>query len=171
MTKKRSSKRKSKKRSKKSKNKSVLTKNCFVRKNAVINDSVQLFKDIATCLDNFNNPPFSLSVRTVTIVPSTAAKSENISPFEFQKRIETTAKYMATLFGGYTNIIANGGYYSGDLKKVIREPVCPVESYASPDAFKKHIRKWIKWVKKKGEKWGQESMGIIINSKLFYIYC
>ena len=112
---------------------------------------------------------FSLPIQTVTIVPCTTGINKIISKDKCELRGKEVREKMIDLFGGYTEIQGQGGYFSDSLNKKVREPVITVTSYASEQDFKKKKKEWLNYVKKKGKDFKQESMGIIIENDLHYV--
>lgn len=114
-------------------------------------------------------PGFQLPIQTVTIVPCTSNADKPISMKKCQLRAKQVRNKVSKLFGGFTEVKAQGGYWSSDKKKVIEEPVFSVTAYAESDKFNKHRKEWLDFVKKKGREWSQESMGVILETDLTYI--
>ena len=115
---------------------------------------------------------FKLPIQTVTFVPSTYKKKKKISRLALQKRVKETRLFLSKLFGGYTSARAVGGYIlkkEKGKKKLIKEAVVRVTSYATKSAYKKNKKKWLLWCKKMKTQWGQESIGIIIENDMYNI--
>ena len=112
---------------------------------------------------------FQLPIQTVTIVPCTQGPDKVISASKCKLRAKEVKNTLSKLFGGYTEVKSQGGYYSDDKKKVIEEPVYSVTAYATEEAFKSGKKEWLNYAKKKGREWKQESMGLILENDLTYI--
>lgn len=127
------------------------------------------------CITSFMSQPygkikgFQLPIQTVTIVPCTDKVSKIIPKKQCQIRANEIKSKMVDFFGGYTEIKGQGGYFSNDLNKKVEEPVITVTAFAGEQKFKENKSKWLKFVKDKGEKWGQESMGIIVENDFISI--
>ena len=109
----------------------------------------------------------NLPMQTAVLVPSTSKKSHKISAAEFTKRIKRVEKYLTKKFGGFTATQSVGGYT--EAKRLIEEDVVMVTAYATEEAFDKHKLHVMDWVRNRGDEWGQDSMGIIIENDLKYI--
>jgi len=112
---------------------------------------------------------FKLPIQTAVIVPSTYDVNKVISAAEFKRRIITARNGLSRLFGGYTRVKAEGGYYSSDKKQVIRERSAIVISYSERDNFMRRRAQFYAWVRKLKRIWKQESIGIIIENDMSYI--
>jgi hypothetical protein len=112
---------------------------------------------------------FALPVEQSVIVPSTTAGDRRISPSTFKNRVREVRKYLSQKYGGYTSVRAVGGYYSADKRKVIKEPVTVVTSYATFDSHKENKNDLFRKLKQWSKKWGQESMGYSYEGDLYYI--
>ena len=107
-----------------------------------------------------------LPIQASITVPSTK-DNKRISPEEFQKRIDTTKKFMDNTFGGDTTIRGVGSYtQEGDL---IKEKVAVVESSMTNKDFQKNSKEIGKFVKDKKNKWKQDSIAYEVEGDL-YIY-
>jgi hypothetical protein len=113
--------------------------------------------------------PFSLPVQTAILVPSTKEGQELISSTEYKKRILDTRKELYDMFGGFTSVSGSGGTEDLNTKELVEEPVNVVYSYAEPKTFRKKADEFIDYVEDKKKKWGQQSMGVIIENDLLYI--
>lgn len=111
---------------------------------------------------------FHLPIETAVLVPSTTKADKPLTKKDFQKRIDSTRRYLSKLFGGYTSIQAIGGYVSNQ-KGLIQEQVVMVVSYAQEKDFNKNETKFLNWARRKGKQWSQESIGIIIENDLYYL--
>ena len=109
-----------------------------------------------------------LPIEQAVLVPTTI-HDKLISPAQRKKRVNEVKKYLSNHFGGFTSVSAHGGFYSGDLKKVIQEPVTVVTSFGKKSAYLKNKAKLKKQIRKWGKKWHQESMGYEIEGDLYYL--
>jgi hypothetical protein len=112
---------------------------------------------------------FELPVEQRIMVPSTKDVNKPISQSAYKKRVIQVRNYLSRTFGGDTAISGSGGYYSTQKKKVIREPVTVVTSFATNQSFRKNKGKLIKQLTVWGKRWGQESMGYEHEGDLYYI--
>lgn len=108
-------------------------------------------------------------IQIVVFVPSTKGINKKISSAEFQKRINEVKHKLDLLFGGETTIKAKGSYYSKDLNKYVDENSAMVETYAKKSDWEKKKNSFKSWVKSLKLKYGQESMGIIIENDMIYL--
>lgn len=109
-----------------------------------------------------------LPIEQAVLVPSTI-HNRPISMAQRRKRINEVKKYLSNSFGGFTSVSAHGGFYSGQLKKVIQEPVTVVTSFGTSQAYKKNRTKLVKQIRKWGKRWHQESMGYEREGDLYYL--
>ena len=86
-----------------------------------------------------------------------------------KKRVAKVKRYLAKKYGGFTSVTAHGGFYSGDLKKVINEPVTVVTSFGTRKAYKKNKTKLKGKIRSWGKQWKQESMGYQLEGDLYYL--
>jgi hypothetical protein len=113
---------------------------------------------------------FQLSVKLAIIVPSTSEYSKKISKKEFQLRIKEVQTKLGKMFGGFSTIDTNGGYFYEKDKKIIQEKTSMVISYATKKSFNsKNIKQLILYVQSLKQKWSQDAIGLIIENDLFYI--
>jgi hypothetical protein len=109
-----------------------------------------------------------LQIQLVVMVPSTTHANRPIAQATMGGRITETKKFLSRLFGGYTSVKGEGGYYS-KKKGLIRENVVEVTSFAAKEVYHRRKPTFISWVQAKARAWGQESMGVIIENDLFQI--
>jgi len=119
-------------------------------------------------MKGFRKSDTYLPIEQAVLVPATI-HDKLISPAQRRKRINTVKKYLSNNFGGFTSVSAHGGYYSGDLKKVIQEPVTVVTSFGTKKAYTKNKAKLKKQIRAWGKKWHQESMGYELEGDLYYL--
>jgi len=85
------------------------------------------------------------------------------------QRLNETLSVLGKLFGGFTSIKGEGGYYSSDRDEIIKEPVVVVESFSTIQNFKDKVEQWIDWLIEKHRDWDQEAIGVQIEDELFYV--
>lgn len=107
---------------------------------------------------------FKLPIQTVTIVPCTDNFSKIISKKQCELRAKEVREKLIDFFEGYTEVSGHGGYFSKERNQKVREPIITVTSFADEEKFKKNKSKWLSYVRGKGEKWGQDNMGVIIEN-------
>jgi hypothetical protein len=112
---------------------------------------------------------FHLKVEQAVLVPSTKSGDKPVSKAVMQKRVANVRKYLSKKFGGYTSVKGVGGYYSDDKKKIIKEKVVKVTSFATPQSFKKNKDALLVKLSQLSKKWGQESMGYEHEGDLYYV--
>ena len=110
-----------------------------------------------------------LPVENAIIVPRTNKNQKNVSATQFKKRVDEVRSKLSGYFGGYTSVTAVGGYYSGRLKRLIKEDAVIVWSYGTKAAYKKNRSKLISYCRDLCRRWGQEAIGYIHESDLYYI--
>ena len=107
------------------------------------------------------------NVYTAIFVPSTNKQQKQVSKEEFKKRVDTTARFLSG-FGGYTTHSTHGGWI-GKKGKLIREPGAKVESYTKAKEYKGRQQKIKSFLKSRGKKWGQQTMGYVFEEELHFI--
>lgn len=126
-------------------------------------------EEIGKCLSTPNGSFFKLPVRTVTIIPSTQSADQPISKKSMRRRVHLMYNFLAKTFGGFSATKVVGGYLSNDDNKLIKEEVVAIESFATTEAYNKNVDKWLAFVAEKGQSWGQEAMGVVVEDDMFYI--
>ena len=113
---------------------------------------------------------FELPVEMGIFVPSTKDASVPVSDSEFESRVRQVEDFVAKLFGGFSSFDdIQGGYYSDDLKEVIREEVKEVRFFANAGAFQENIKGLLNQITLWCLEWGQEAIGFEIEGDLFYV--
>jgi ppGpp synthetase/RelA/SpoT-type nucleotidyltranferase len=113
---------------------------------------------------------FELPVEMGIFVPSTKNASVPVSESEFESRVRQVEDFVAKLFGGFSSFDdIQGGYYSDDLKEVIREEVKEVRFFANAGAFTENIKGLLNQITLWCLEWGQEAIGFEIEGDLFYV--
>lgn len=114
----------------------------------------------------------SLPIRTAIIVPSTKKGDRPISQAEYRKRVSETRKFLSRAYdkkrGGYTSFEAQGGYVMPN-GRLVRERTAEVESFAKRRDYLRNRSKLIKFAKRKGREWGQDSIGVEVEDNLYYV--
>ena len=112
---------------------------------------------------------FHLPVEQAVFIPSTMGIDKQISKAQMRKRIKEVETYFSKRFGGFTAVSGNGGFFSTEKNKLIKEPVVEVTSFATEKAFKNNkqdvLRKMSAWSKM----WGQEAIGYEHEGDLYFI--
>ena len=113
---------------------------------------------------------FELPVEMGIFVPSTKNASVPVSESEFESRVKQVEDFVAKMFGGFSSFDdIQGGYYSDDLKEVIREEVKEVRFFANAGAFQENIKGLLNQITLWCLEWGQEAIGFEIEGDLFYV--
>jgi hypothetical protein len=112
---------------------------------------------------------FHLPIEQEIFVPSTTLGQKILKPNVFQRRINVVEKYLGKSFGGFTAVKGLGGYYSGDEKRVIREPVAIVTSFAQTKSFPQKQKRLMQQIRRWRRAWHQESMGYEFEGDLYYL--
>jgi len=112
---------------------------------------------------------FHLPIEQVVYVPSTTRTNKNVSNEILKRRVREVRKFLSKKFGGYTSVQGIGGYYSNDKKKVVKERVVKVTSFAEKSDFNKNKKAVLKKLSSWGKQWGQESVGYEHEGDMYYI--
>lgn len=108
----------------------------------------------------------SNNMHLIVLVPSTRF-DQKISNSHFERRILETKRFLS-IFGGYTKVKAIGGFIASN-NRIIEENIAKVETYASRKDYLKYDLKLKQWIRKKKIEWKQESIGLILNNRMFFI--
>ena len=113
---------------------------------------------------------FHLPVEQAVIVPSTSGvkNQTKISDARLNNRVNNVRRFMATRFGGFTDVKETGGFVLRN-GKLVKERVVKVTGFATKEAFRKRQPEVIKQVGAWGKKWKQESVGYEHEGDLFII--
>jgi hypothetical protein len=111
---------------------------------------------------------FHLPVEQQIFVPSTTLGQKILRPNIFEKRVGKVQKYLSKTFGGFTAVKGLGGYYSEGEKKLIKEPVAVVTSFAQSQDFPMKQKKLLSQLRRWRRAWHQESMGYEFEGDLYY---
>jgi hypothetical protein len=112
---------------------------------------------------------FPLQVEAAVMVPSTRGANVPISDEDFQKRVRKTEHFFSTLCGGFTSHDAEGGYWSDDKGKLIKEKVKRVGSFCPIKSWKANRGDLRDWLKAKKKEWGQEAIGFEFEGDLYFV--
>ena len=112
---------------------------------------------------------FELPFEMAIYVPSTKNIDEIIGKDEFTSRIKEVETFVSKVFGGFSTDRVDGGFYSSDRKKLVREDVAKVYVFGSEDDFESKFNQLIKKLKQWGRAWSQESMGFEFEGDLYYV--
>ena len=102
------------------------------------------------------------------LVPSTKRGDVKISPKEFKKRVRETERFLIKEFQGETTLPASGVYYSSKKHKFIKERIGVVEAHAKLRDISRHRAEIKAFVKRERQKWGQESVGLVVDGRFFF---
>ena len=111
---------------------------------------------------------FKFDKNFVIYVPSTSDVGKKISQKELDARVDEVEKYVANLFGGYTETDTDGGYKS-TTGEIIEEDIVKVSVFANNKDWKKNEKKVVSKVKDWAKRWGQEAIGFEYEGDLYYI--
>lgn len=126
-------------------------------------------KDFKEKLKTMKVKPFELQVETAIYVPSTKGADQKISADEFKRRVSQVKIFLAKLYGGYSSVEVEGGYWSDDKKKEISEKDVRVVAFSTKEEFKKNEKEIISYLLKLKKEWTQESMGYELDGEMYYI--
>jgi hypothetical protein len=116
----------------------------------------------------FTSIQMEFPVKISIIVPSTSDVSEEISNNEFKGRISEVESFLASLFGGYTETEADGGYID-EKANLVTERVSVIAAFATQEKFELNKSSLFAQVKTWCKEWKQEVIGVEISGELFYI--
>lgn len=111
---------------------------------------------------------FKFDKNFVIYVPSTSDVGKKISKKELDARVDEVEKYVANLFGGYTETETDGGYKS-TTGEIIEEDIVKVSVFANNKDWKKNEKNVVSKVKDWAKRWGQEAIGFEYEGDLYYI--
>jgi len=112
---------------------------------------------------------FELPFEMAIYVPSTKNIDEIIGKDEFTSRIKEVETFVSKIFGGFSTDRVDGGFYSDDRKKLVREDVAKVYVFGSEYDFESKFNQLINKLKQWGKAWSQESMGFEFEGDLYYV--
>jgi hypothetical protein len=112
---------------------------------------------------------FELPFEMAIYVPSTKNIDEIIGKDEFTSRIKEVETFVSKVFGGFSTDRVDGGFYSDDRKKLVREDVAKVYVFGSEYDFESNFNQLINKLKQWGKAWSQESMGFEFEGDLYYV--
>ena len=110
------------------------------------------------------NRSTKLNTQFAIIVPSTTG-NKKLTPAGFNRRIESTAKFMSEKFGGDTSIRGRGGFI-GKGGKLITERVAVVETSTTRKKFVANKPALRKFIVDNQKKWKQEQLAYKIEGDL-----
>jgi len=111
---------------------------------------------------------FHLPIEVSVYVPSTQDVDKVVSKTEMTSRINEVKKYLATLFGGFSSAPVEGGFLASD-KKVVKEDVERVNSFALKEDFDKNKEALVQKASEWAREWGQEAIGLEHEGDLYYV--
>jgi hypothetical protein len=131
-------------------------------------------------------PKPNLAHHVAVMVPSTKNVSHPVGRKQWAMRTRHVQNTMTSLFGGGTNYGGGGTYateeklgdiYRGVMKRLrgkkanfrIAEPVAKVEAFTDMKTLKRYDRAFFKWVGRLAQSWGQRSMGVSIDGRMFFV--
>ena len=103
------------------------------------------------------------------LVPSTNKQQKRIPTASFKQRIRRTEKFLSSLYGGYTEVDAKGGYTADDGNTLIEEPIAKVTAFTTDVVFKAKSNELKRFLKTAGSEWGQEAIGYEYEGDLYYV--
>lgn len=106
-------------------------------------------------------------IEQAIIVPSTQGSDKTISPAKMRKRVDEVRSFLSKKFGGYTSVSGVGGWYSTDRKKLIKEDVAVITSFAKEKDYKRNKHLVAKKIMSWGKKWGQDEVSYEKEGDLF----
>lgn len=115
-----------------------------------------------------NEKRFWLEEEATIYVPSTRNGDEKISKKEFEKRIKNTQEEFTKRFGGTTTFKGYGTYVDNE-GEVIEEKVAVVEFHMSKGDWEDNKEDIYKWLDKKQEEWGQESVAFEYEDNMTFV--
>ncbi len=105
-------------------------------------------------------------------VPSTEKDNKGqdirVSDAEYEARINDAEKKMSKLFGGYTKVDTQGGWYNADKGKLVEEDVATVTSFTKIEDFEENKSKFEDYVEKIRKEYEQDAMSIEFEGDLYF---
>jgi tagatose-1,6-bisphosphate aldolase non-catalytic subunit AgaZ/GatZ len=110
---------------------------------------------------------FSLSNRIALYVPSTK-DNKTIGQKEFEERTRATADLLSSWFGGAT-IETVQGFYKMQSGEYITEKINKIVSFCEAQVLSQRSTELFNYAHSQAKEWGQETIGLEIDSKFFLI--
>jgi hypothetical protein len=114
------------------------------------------------------NDLFKLEVMQAVTVPSTEYDRQ-IPPDIYQRRVREVENYLTKEFGGATTVQGDGQFMDDDNKKIIREPVKVITSFAQSDGFKGKQKNLLAKIEDWKRRWKQKSMAYQVEDDLYMV--
>jgi hypothetical protein len=113
-----------------------------------------------------------LPIEQVVYVPSTNKEQKPVPSQEVAKRVAEVKRFLSAKYGGFTSVKSEGGYAMENKghDKIVQEGIIKVTSFATRQAYHQNKPKLISQLRRWGDKWGQESMGLEVEGDLEYVY-
>ena len=114
-----------------------------------------------------NEEPYPIHLKIA--VASTTNKNEYIKDSAFVKRYEKLINDINWNFGGSTAYLRDilGGYELAG--KIIKEKVALIECGVSKEKWNKLDRGFRRYIAKRKNSWGQDSVMVLLNGKTYFI--
>lgn len=110
-----------------------------------------------------------MAVENAVYLTDTDNKGNKITAKELNKRIKEVEAIFLELFGGYNYVDLGKGEFISKSKKIMKERVIRIVSFAEGHIFMKNRKKLEKWLLFKKKEWKQESMSYEFEGDLYYI--
>ena len=88
-------------------------------------------------------------------------------PGSLNSKIQETSRYLISLFKGSTEIKATGNYM--DKSSLIKENVCKIDVFTTPDQWKRHKEGIKEWLRKKRIQWKQKDLAIEFEEDMYWV--
>ena len=119
-------------------------------------------------LKHSSNQESQKTVEVEIYVPSTNKAGNTISDDELAVRVSSVSQELIKMFGGSTIESKYGGYQNHN-EEIINERIVCVKAFASVNDWNKHKRNLIHKMSKWAKQWGQESVAMEYNQRLYNV--
>jgi len=110
-----------------------------------------------------------MAVENAVYLTDTDDKGNKITTKKLNARIKEVETMFLELFGGYNYVDLGKGSFISKNKKIMKERVIRIVSFAEGPLFIKNRKKLEKWLLLKKKEWHQESMSYEFEGDLYYI--
>lgn|SRR3989338_2378211 len=110
-----------------------------------------------------------MAVENAVYLTDTDDKGNKITTKTLNARIKEVETIFLELFGGYNYVDLGKGEFISKSKKIMKERVIRIVSFAEGHLFMKNRKKLEKWLLAKKKEWRQESMSYEFEGDLYYI--
>jgi hypothetical protein len=98
-----------------------------------------------------------LPLQVALIVPSTK-KDTNLTPSQFNDRIQKEKEWFSKRFGGDTSVRGVGSYWDGDKKALVQEDAVIVQSSTTTEKYNRFRAQIAQHIKDRRKRWQQSQI-------------